>query len=84
MILYYILNIFSLIVWAYDGIICIDIILSWIPNARQYKIPSIIHTVSNWFMEPFNGIITIGFLDLSPLIGFAILNGISMFCFYFN
>lgn len=81
MILSYIIYAFYLLLMIYEGIIFIDVILSWVPNCRQYKIPSLIHTVANWFMEPFHNILTIGYFDFSPILGFAIINGITIFCF---
>lgn len=60
------------LLWIYQAIIFISIILSWIPTAYESKIGSMILNVSNWYMRPFRGWLVIGFLDFTPIIGIVI------------
>lgn len=73
MILNYFLISLYIILWAFNGIILISIILSWIPSALNTKVGSAIYEVSNWMLRPFRGWLVIGFLDLTPVIGIIIL-----------
>lgn len=73
-ILYYILQ-------GYAIIVSLDIIFSLFSNSYEYKFPRIVHTVANWFMGPFEGLLILGRIDFSRLIGVIVLEGILSFCF---
>lgn len=61
-----------IVLWVYQAVIFISIILSWIPNAYSTKFGNVIYNMSNWYMRPFRGWLVIGFLDFTPIIGVLI------------
>lgn len=69
LILYYLLI-------AYDYILIANIILSWFPRLRNFKIFNIIGKIGDWYLEPFSGVLVLGILDFTPLIGFALYDGL--------
>ena len=73
MILNYILIALYIFLWAFNGIIVISIILSWIPQALNTKVGATVYEISNWMLHPFRGWLVIGFLDFTPIIGIALL-----------
>ena len=70
--LYYILD-------AYYFILIVSIIISWIPGIRNSKFYRVIRGISDAYLGPFRGILVIGFLDFTPIIGFGIYNVILYF-----
>lgn len=62
---YYLLN-------AYWSVMTIAIILSWIPGLLNYRIPAFIYQVGTAYLKPFMGKIVIGFIDVTPIIGFVV------------
>lgn len=72
---------FYIILYVYESIIVLDIILSWIPSIREFVLPRIIHSVADWYMHPFRGKLILGPLDLTPIIGIIILNVVQSLCF---
>ena len=69
MMLYYLLIALYIILWAYHVIIFIGILLTWIPNAINTKVGSVMYEMSNWLLAPFRGWLQIGFIDFTPIIG---------------
>ena len=61
-----------ILLWLYQGIIFISILISWIPSAFNTKLGMSIYNVSNWYMKPFRGWIELGIFDFTPIIGIAI------------
>ncbi len=64
--------IFYYILLAYDAILLMGIILSWIPGLLKFKIFRIIDKIADWYLEPFSGILVFGPIDFTTLIGFAV------------
>ena len=62
LILYYILL-------GYGAILGLNIIFSWIPFVYKYKIPRILKTMGNWYLDKFRGVLVIGIFDFTTMIG---------------
>lgn len=58
----------------YYYVLLAGIIVSWIPNNEKILPLKIIKKTSDAYMGPFHGILVIGFLDLTPIIGFVLYN----------
>ena len=69
MILNYILIALYILLWVFDGIVFIGIVLTWIPGLLNTKVGSLFYNLSNWLLYPFRGLLVIGFIDFSPIIG---------------
>lgn len=69
MSLNYLLLAIFYILRAYQSIIIISILLSWIPSWANSKIGRIIRTVGGWYIDFFRGAIVFGGLDFTPIIG---------------
>lgn len=82
-----VLNIFLyglyVLLWIYQAIILISIIMSWIPNAYNTKFGNAIYQISNWYMKPFRGWFVLGILDFTPIIGIGIYQFILQLLLYF-
>lgn len=62
-ILFYILTFYNFFLVA-------GIIMSWFPVLYKFRLFRIIATIGNWYMEPFTGVLVLGPLDFTPIIGF--------------
>lgn len=72
-ILFYILQ-------AYTGIIVLSIILSYIPRANDYAVCRGIKRMSEWYLEPLDGMLVLGSFDFSSMVGLMVLEGVISFC----
>jgi uncharacterized protein YggT (Ycf19 family) len=61
-ILYYALTVYMYIILA-------NIIMSWIPELRRTRIGGLLARIAHPFFKVFRGIIVIGMLDLTPMVG---------------
>lgn len=66
---------------AYCIIIGIDVLLSWIPGSYQYKIPRLIHTVSDWYLGLFHDILIIGPINFTPILAIGVIEFLLYFCY---
>lgn len=57
---------------GYEAFMMIYIIMSWIPPLYSTKIFYIFRKGTDFYLKPFRGWLTIGILDLTPIIGFFI------------
>ena len=73
MILNYVLIGLYILLWVYNGIVVIGIILTWIPPALNTKVGASFYEMSNWLLHPFRGWLTIGFIDFTTIIGLVLL-----------
>lgn len=64
LILYYVLN-------AYFYYMVLMIILSWIPGIQEKGWYQSLSKISDAYIGRFRGLIVIGYLDFTPIIGFA-------------
>lgn len=64
------------------------VILSWVPGIREYKWFRTCEKISDFYLGRFRGLIVIGYLDLTPILGFFIyqmaLRGIVLLVNYIN
>ena len=60
----------------YLVIIIIGIILTWIPNSFEYKIPRMIRKMCEWYLQRFTGIVVIGSLDFTTIFGVLLYEGV--------
>lgn len=52
------------------------ILLSWLPFLYQYKIFRAIRKIGDWYMGPFSGVLVLGPIDFTPIVGFIVYTGI--------
>lgn len=64
---------------AYQIILGISIIISWLPQIRSSRFGITIKMASNWYLEYFQNKVIIGPLDFGPLIGIIIYDFIMSF-----
>ena len=57
---------------AYYWILIIYVLMSWVPEARGTKFHQIIHSIANPYMRIFRGLLVIGMIDLTPILGFLL------------
>lgn len=57
---------------AYEGFMTISIIMSWIPPLYNTKVFIFFRKGTDFYLRPFRGLLVIGFLDLTPIIGLLI------------
>ncbi len=74
--MYYCINILFSILSFYNYILIAGIILSWIPGLYKFWIFRFIRKLCDLYMEPFYGIVVLGPIDFSPVIGFMIYDAI--------
>lgn len=55
---------------AYYYILIAYVLMSWIPEIRGTKIHQIIHSIANPYMRLFRGLLVIGMMDFTPILGF--------------
>ncbi len=69
-----------LVIWfalrIYFSILVIGIILTWFPRSFDYKLPRIIRKMSNWYLERFTGIVVLGSIDFTTIIGLLLYEGV--------
>jgi len=53
----------------YGFIIFVSIILSWVPNANDYKILRKIRQMGDWYLWFFRGKLILGSIDFTPMVG---------------
>lgn len=76
------INVLLYILYAYNFILIAGVIMSWLPFLYNFKIFRLIAIVGNWYMEPFRGVIVLGPLDFTPIIGFFLYDGIVSLVYY--
>lgn len=64
-ILYWLLRIYYFVLIGY-------VLLSWIPDLRRSKFYALIYKLANPYMRLFRGLIVIGRIDLTPILGFIL------------
>lgn len=63
------LTIIIVVMQLYAGIMGLNIIFSWFPNIYRYRLCRIIDIAANWYLKPFHGIVVIGSIDFTTMIG---------------
>lgn len=65
LVLYYALSAYYYIMIAY-------ILMSWIPELRGSKLYGYVSSITDPYLRIFRGLIVIGMIDLTPIIGFML------------
>ena len=60
------------ILYGFSSLIFINIILSWFPAVYNYKIFRGLRRLTDTYMEPFYGMLVLGMLDFTPIIGIVV------------
>ena len=68
----FIILILYIILRAYQGVMGLSIITSWIPGVRSTKIGILINRTSDLYLGYFRGFLVFGGIDFTPMIGIAI------------
>ena len=61
-----------LLMMAYGAFMSISIIMSWIPPLYDTKVFRFFRKGTDFYLRPFRGLLVLGFLDFTPIIGLAI------------
>ena len=64
-----------LVFWAlriYYYVLIAYVLLSWIPDLRNSSFYRMIYRIANPYMRLFRGLIVIGQIDLTPILGFIL------------
>ena len=70
---------------AYLYVLIAYILLSWIPEIRRTRFYEFLERLTNPFMRIFRGIIVIGMIELTPIVGFLFYQwGLSALAFMIN
>ena len=72
MILRYFLYGLYILMYIYWAVMFVGIIMSWIPNANRYGFCRVIRKIGDAYLGPFRGLLVIGFLDFTPVLGFIL------------
>lgn len=67
-----IINGIYLLMWGFSGLIFIEILLSWFPAVYNFKLFRGLKRLTDAYMEPFRGILVLGMLDFTPIIGIVL------------
>ena len=57
------------LLYGFLSLISINIIASWIPPLYNSRLFRILRRITDTYMEPFHGVLVLGFLDFTPIIG---------------
>ena len=60
------------ILYGFSSLIFINIILSWFPSVYNYKIFRGLRRLTDTYMEPFHGMLVLGMLDFTPIVGIVV------------
>jgi len=64
--------------FSYNYVLTARILLSWFPQAQSFEFLAPLYTVTDPFLNTFRGLVpSIGGIDLSPLLGFFLLNALT-------
>ncbi|MEH6940531.1 YggT family protein [Bacillus sp. JJ722] len=70
-----VLNIILNVIQIYSYALIVYILMSWFPNARESAIGQFLGRICEPYLEVFRRFIPpIGMLDISPIVGFLVLN----------
>lgn len=78
--LIYFLRVLEFLLTGYYYVLIAYVLLSWVPSLHQSKFYYYIALLANPYMRIFRGILVIGMIDLTPILGFIIYQfGLSSF-----
>lgn len=67
---------------AYSFFLLAVVIMSWFPALYNFKIFRLIAKIGNLYLEPFSGVLVLGPLDFTPIIGFMLYDGLITIIYY--
>ncbi|MBT2735458.1 YggT family protein [Neobacillus sp. C211] len=71
----FVFSLLQQLIQVYSWALIIYILMSWFPNARESSIGQFLAKVCEPYLEPFRKIIPpLGMMDISPIVGFLVLN----------
>ena len=74
--MFYIISAFYYLMQAYLGLIVLNIVFSWFPAIYNISFFRGLRKISDAYIGVFSGYFTIGFFDLTPVIGIIIYEGL--------
>lgn len=74
--MFHCINILLYVLYAYNFILIAGVILTWLPFLYKYKIFRLIAHLANLYMEPFSGVLVLGPIDFTPIVGFFLYDGL--------
>ncbi len=74
--MYYCINILLSIISFYNAFLIAGIILTWIPFLYKFKFFRGIRKICDWYLGPFSGVLVLGPLDFTPIVGFVLFDGL--------
>ncbi len=66
-VIYYALQVYFYFLIAY-------VLMSWIPELRGSKVHHFVHKIANPYMRIFRGLLVVGMMDFTPILGFFLYN----------
>ena len=64
------------ILYGYNFFLIAVVLMSWFPALYNFRIFRLIGKVGNWYLEPFSGILVLGPIDFTPIVGFMLYDGL--------
>lgn len=74
--MFHCINILLYLLYFYNLILIGGVLLTWVPFLYKFGIFRLIARMANWYLEPFSGVLVLGPIDFTPLIGFFLFDGI--------
>ena len=71
----YCILLFLYIIDIYYIFLIANIILSWVPFLYKFKIFRLIGFIGDLYLEPFQGVLVLGPIDFTPVLGFLLYSG---------
>ncbi|MFA6889678.1 MAG: YggT family protein [Bacilli bacterium] len=62
----------SYLLSGYFYLMIINILLSWFPTLQDIAFFALINRLCQWYLRPFHGILVLGMIDFTPMIGLGI------------
>ena len=60
------------LMYGFLGLITINILASWIPPLYNFSLFRFLRKITDTYMQPFHGLLVLGFLDFTPIIGIVL------------
>ena len=76
------INILLSILSLYNIFLIGHIILTWLPFLMKYSFFRLIYKFGGWYIEPFSGVLVLGPIDFTPVIGFIIYDSLIAAIYY--
>jgi uncharacterized protein YggT (Ycf19 family) len=57
---------------GYFYLMSANIVLSWFPTLQDMKFFAFIDHICDWYLKPFHGLLVVGMIDFTPMLGLGI------------